>query len=91
MIDDDGNLARRGQIATDEHGDHAGDGACRGGVDLKACVRVNAADERHVARAGHAQVVEERRLAAQQAGIFQALEGLSGESRGHGIGRGRQL
>jgi len=91
VIDDGGNLFGRVKIAPDEDAHHPGDGAGRGGVDPKACVGMDAADERDVTRAGQTQVVEERGLAAQQPCIFQALEGLSGESRGHGRGRAGQL
>ena len=94
MIDDGRDIAEASlglEIGRGEHADDGGEGPRRGGIDPEARVGIDAAGERHVTGAGHAQVVHIEGLAAQQPRILEAPEGPAGKFVGHVVRRGPQL
>ena len=92
--DDRGNVAKaagRREVGRREDAHDAVEIRRRRGVDVEARVRVHAARDGHVTDTREAQVVEERRLPAQEARVLEARQGLTGELGSHVGRRGSQL
>jgi hypothetical protein len=83
--------ARPHEVPRGHDRDDAGRAARLRDVGAEAGVWIRTPDERHVSDAGRAEVVEERRLAPEQARIFEALQRLSAEWCGHGHGARRPI